>query len=252
MNWARQLFNVTAPAPPPRRSNPAVERKLAAAKATPPEESQEVRLQSEVRIREVKLGGIRDEIKELDTDAANLVRLARDPKCPSNKRAQYTSEAKDKLRMAAEKRHLATMKEKELHNLRGQLSVMQTANSNLDHAILLQQGADELESTVAATEALQVEDSVERLQEAAATVHEHSELFTGDMGLSGNPMSGLAQEYEVDEELERLMRDAHDESMDALLAEMHSPPQGATVASGDPRPPSGPPVVAQQPAGAAE
>lgn len=253
MDWLRQAIGVSAPPPPPKRVNPTVERKLARAQQQP-EESSEVQLQRRVRADEAKLKCMQDEITDLRKEAAGLVRASRDPKCPANLRVQHQQKAKELLAAALDKDHLAANKAKALHNLRGQLSVMQTANSNLDHALLVKQGADELESIVEATASLNVEDDVDRLRDAAATAHEHNALFAEDMGLSGNPMAGLAQEQMVDEELEALMRDQHDEDMDALLGEMHAnpallvptQPPLATTTNGQPRPPNTPPQVIEQ------
>jgi hypothetical protein len=221
-------MGVISPDAAPKARPAAVERKLAAAKAaqSDPNVSQEVQLQTLLTVQEVKLDALRDEIADLSKESAALVQQAQHPQTKPTDRAILIADAKTALAKCAERRAELAAGEKKLHNLRGQLSVLQTANSNFDHALLLQQGANELEGTVAAMEELQVEDSVDRLRDAASTVHEHSALLGEDMGLSGNPMAGAAQEYLVDEELEALMRAQHDEQMDALLGQMHPVPAG--------------------------
>lgn len=237
LNWVRYYAgagpNPAANAPKARPA--AVERKLAAAKAAQDSgESQEVYLQRVLSSQEIKLGVLRDEIKDLNEKAVTLVQQSRDPKLKPLQQAQLVAEAKVALAECAERRHELAAGEKKAHNLRGQLSVLQTANSNIDHALLVRQGADELEATMAAMEELNVEDNVVRLQGAAAEVHEHSALLGQDMGLSGNPMAGEAQDYLIDEELEALMRAQHDDQMDALLGQMHAPPGPAAAVAAVP------------------
>lgn len=214
LGWVRQAIGVEAPPPSStKRVNPAVQRKLEASAKS--EESQEVRLQRMVRKQELEIGGLQEEIKELNDESVALVKQSRDPNVPINVRNQCVADAKAKLTECARKRAEIDQLSKKLVNLKGQLSVMQTANANLEHALLIQQGADELESTVAAMEELQVEDSVDRLKDAAEEVHQHSALLTSDMGLGGQDSAVI--EFQVDEELDALMREQHDEQMDALL-----------------------------------
>jgi len=149
MDWFRQAIGVSAPKPPPKKPNAAVERRLARA----PEESTEVALQRRVRADELKLAALNDEIKDLKAEGAQHVRNARDPKCAPNMRAQYTEQAKTALKTASERQVQADNLAKKLHNTRGQLAVMQTANSNLDQALLIKQGADELEISMKTVEA---------------------------------------------------------------------------------------------------
>lgn len=216
LGWIRQSLGVEAPPPPPKKVNPVIQKKLDSAAAS--DESQEVRLQRMVRAQELKLDGLQDEIKELNEEAAHLVKQSRDPALAVNMRSQCVAEAKIKLTECAKRKSEADMASKKLHNIRGQLAVMQTANSNLEHALLLQQGADELESTVVAMEDLKVEDSVDRLKDAAEEVHNHTSLLTADMGLAGHEVSSIMLDDQVDEELAALMREQHDAQLDALLA----------------------------------
>lgn len=233
LGWIRQTLGVEAPPAPPKRVNPAIQRKLDAAASS--EESQEVRLQRMVRKQEIEIGGLQEEIKELNEESVALVKKSRDPSVPVNIRNQCVADAKVKLTDCAKKRAEMDTLSKKLVNLKGQLSVMQTANANLEHALLLQQGADELESTVAAMGDLQVEDSVDRLQEAAAEVHHHNALFTSDMGLAGPGQDSVLIEDQVDEELAALMREQHDEQMDALLGTAGVVPDTVPVALPNPR-----------------
>ncbi|MEO6077233.1 MAG: hypothetical protein ABIP54_00415 [Candidatus Andersenbacteria bacterium] len=218
LGWIRQTLGVEAPPPAPKRVNPAIQRKLYSAAAS--EESQEVRLQRMVRKQEVEMGGLEEEIKELNDESAALVKKSRDPSVPVTIRNQCVANAKTKLTECAKKRAEMQGLSKKLVNLKGQLSVMQTANANLEHALLIQQGADELESTVVAMNGLEVEESVSRLQDAAAEVHEHNALLTEDMGLAGPGHDTVIIESQVDDELEALMREQHDEQMDALLGQL--------------------------------
>lgn len=241
LTWMRYQLGVVPAPEEKKKPSAAVERKLAAANASADAgESQEVRLQRMVTAQQVKLEGVREEIAEYNAESVALVKRAQDPKTPPNVRAQCVADAKVILTKCAEKRQELDTAEKKLHNLRGQLSVLQTASSNLEHAILIQQGADELEATMAAMETLQIEDNVDRLRDAAATVQDHNALLTEDMGLSGNPMAGAAQEYLIDEELDALMRAQHDTELDALLGQI---PQTPTPTA--PQPSSAPGLVAQ-------
>lgn len=65
-----------------------------------------------------------------------------------------------------------------LHNLEQQQKRVGDANSNLEQAMLVEEGADELSVAVAAMEQLHVQDAVDRLQEAADQVREHDDLLT--------------------------------------------------------------------------
>lgn len=241
LGWARYYAGAgpnPAAAPSNRTSRPSVvaQQKIAAAEAS--EESQEVRLQRLLGAQEVKLEALRDEISDLNAEAVTLVKQSQDPTVKPPQRNQLVADAKVALAKCAERRSELAAGEKKVHNLRGQLSVLQTANANMDHAILIRQGADELEGTMAAMEQLNVEDNVDRLRDAAAAVHEHSALLGEDMGLSGNPMAGVAQDYLVDEELEALMRAQHDDQMDALLGQM-TPAPSSGIGAGSKVPDNG-------------
>jgi hypothetical protein len=229
LGWIRQAIGVEKPPPPPKRENPAIQRKLESFAKS--EESQEVRLQRMVRKQELDMGGLHEEIDELNKEAKALVDKSKNPNVPVNVRNQCTADARAKLTECAKKRAELDTLSKKLVNLKGQLSIMQTANSNLEHALLIQQGADELESTVAAMEGLQVEDSVDRLKDAAAEVHQHSAVLTADMGLAGIAQDPLVIEEQVEAELAAMMQGEHDEQMDALLAGA----AGLKVPSGDAR-----------------
>lgn len=224
LGWIRQTLGVEAPPPPPKRVNPAIQRKIEASANS--DESQEVRLQRMVKKQELDIGGLQEEIRELNDDSVKLVQRSRDPKVPVVERNQCVAEAKAKLTECARKKAELETVSKKLTNLRGQLSVMQTANSNLEHALLVQQGADELESTVAAMDDLNVENAIDRLQDAASEVHHHTSLFTQDMGLSGHDTVVL--EDQVDEELAALMREQHDDQMDSLLSQLKVAPTTPT------------------------
>lgn len=231
LGWIRQAVGVEAApvAAPQKRVNPAIQRKLDASATS--QESQEVRLQRMVRKQELDIGGLREEIDELNKEAVTLVKQSRDPTVPVNVRKQHEAEAKAKMTECAKKRVELETASKKLTNLKGQLAVMQTANANLEHALLIQQGADELESTVAAMEDLKVEDSVDRLKDAADEVHAHTAILTADMGLGGPSLDTVIIEDQVDEELAAMMREQHDAEMDALLGTMTTPVPAAVVAA---------------------
>lgn len=64
--------------------------------------------------------------------------------------------------------------------LRSQLALHQTAEQNVSHAMLLRDGASELESITAAVNTLNVEDTTDRIRDAAADVQDHAQLLTAD------------------------------------------------------------------------
>ena len=239
LTWARYYAgsgpkpNLAAGDPKGARRPAAVERKLAAARAAEESgESQEVVLQRNLNSQQVKNDALEEEIKDLTAESKALVLQIKDPKVNPKERAVLTERAKSVLKQCAERNHELETGKKRAHNLQGQLSVFQTANANVDHALLVQQGANELESIVAVMEELNVEDNVDRLRDAASQVHEHSNILGSDMGLSGNPMAGEAQDYLVDEELEALIRAQHDNDMDALLGQIQPTPATAAGAAG--------------------
>lgn len=64
-----------------------------------------------------------------------------------------------------------------LINQRAQLRKHQEAQSNIDMAITMRAGAEELSAANAAMEELDVEDTMETLRDAASTVNQHSRIL---------------------------------------------------------------------------
>ena len=94
LGWIRQAVGVEAApvAAPQKRVNPAIQRKLDASATS--QESQEVRLQRMVRKQELDIGGLREEIDELNQEALALVKQSAGPDVPLLVRKQHEAEAK--------------------------------------------------------------------------------------------------------------------------------------------------------------
>jgi hypothetical protein len=96
--------------------------------------------------------------------------------------------------------------------LQQQQGLHRQADDNLNHAVLLRAGADQLTAATAAMEELRVEDAVDQLQDAAGLVQDHSALLTTPL----LPVDTVA----IDDEWERLQ---------AQQVQLPTPPRGGAA-----------------------
>jgi len=125
-----------------------------------------------------------------------------------------------------------------LDNLRTQRSVTNNATANIEQALLVQQGADELASANAAMEQLDVAAAVDRLADAASEMRVHDDLLATPMFGDVQP---LVDEDDIQAEMDAI-RAAREEQQDR---------EAAARMMGAPDAPSTTPAVATAAAAAA-
>jgi hypothetical protein len=91
-------------------------------------------------------------------------------------------------------------------NVLQQQRAMQTAVANREQALLVQDGAQELQQVVAQTEAIDVAGAVDSMQEASTLVNEHSNLLSTDMFKSTS--SGVTDHQALEDEFQRMVDEA--------------------------------------------
>lgn len=177
------------------KSNPVLERRRAAASA-PEAESFDNRAAAFARAQNLKMRQLEHEI---------------------NKVNQSIEENKQRGNWNAVKLHLEKKKmlEKDLNvmqmkhkNIVAQQSAIQTAHSNLEQGLLVEQGANELSSAVSAMNEINLDDAVDKMQDAAGEMQEHNHRLTEPLLGFGDAM---VDAEEVDEEVERMRRQFEEE-----------------------------------------
>jgi len=83
-----------------------------------------------------------------------------------------------------------------------QMRIHESANSNLQQALILGDGARELQATMGAMEALNVEDNMDTMREHADTVADHNTLFS--QPLLGPSLAEMRATEDLDDEWDRL------------------------------------------------
>lgn len=212
MDWLRQTIGLEA-RPPPRKPNQALERRRGA-----DERSHAERLAAQVHDMRVR-------VRVAEAECADLKEEARADLREGNRVA-----AQSKLAEAKVLAQQAQQNRSKLRNLEQQQSRIQTANANLDQALLVDEGATELQDAVDAMEQIDLEDAVDRVRDASDRVGDHDDLLTKPMF-----RDLLVDPDEVDDELARMEAQMADE---ALMGISNPPPPPVAVTTKETAPPA--------------
>jgi hypothetical protein len=142
--------------------------------------------QQQVNASEMKLKVNSARIQKAEYDKANAVN-----------RSAFETASRELLTAQTETKAIVL----KLNNQRAQLKLHQDAESNIDMAITMRAGADELSSATAVMEGLQVEDTMETLREAADQVGEHSRILSAPIVVAPTQPHTL----DVDDEWQQLL-----------------------------------------------
>lgn len=160
---------------------PVLQRKLAQNKQQTPEE----RLQLKIKTQQLQADQKREEISDLDAQCREAV-AARD----KHKAASLLTKKKQ---VEGELRRLEGM----LNTNRAQIGIRAQAEDNLDQALLLQDAAPELKDLAEATEAINVDDAVDQIQDAAQMIEQQSERMSEPLLVGAADLESQVQD-EVD------------------------------------------------------
>ncbi len=190
-----------APPPPSSSSagNSVLERKREAAKETPHLD----RLSTLAKAQDMQIACMKDELHEVQSGLKYATSV------------KNVNEMRSCLARGKELQAEMSLLEKKRVNTYAQLRAIQTADSNLDQALLVKEGAHELKQTVDAMEDIGLEDAVDQMQDAAAMVTEHNDLLTAPLF-----PSDAVEDDEVDAELRALLRQQEDSDIAAKMTQM--------------------------------
>jgi hypothetical protein len=228
MDWLRSAIGV---APTNNRSNsrPAPNATLERARAREGEKPHHERLASLVRAQSLQMQAMREEYADLgghqDIMRANVQSaIARGDKQEAGRLLRESKKIElERAKLQAE----MEMHEKKLANTRAQQQVLSTANANIEQALLMQSGAQELQSATQAMEEIDLAGAMDSIQDAAGLVRDHDQMLTEPI-LGGGVGQDTIDDDEVQEELRRLM-DAHaDEKLSGILGQ--APPTRVSAA----------------------
>ncbi len=108
-----------------------------------------------------------------------------------------------------------------LANVRAQRNVTTTAAANIEHALLVKQGADELESIQTAMEQLDTESDVDRIREAADELKAHDDTLA-------TPIFGdVVDDDDVEAQMAAIQAEREEREAAERLLGASAPPQGA-------------------------
>ncbi len=189
-------------ADPPKKQNATLEKKLEAAG----NKSLLERLSKQLKTQTIQIEGLRDELEEVKVDLAVATRAKNVP--------VMTTKVTRKKELEAE---IGTMEKKRV-NTRAQLRKLQVADANLEQALLIKDGATELQETVNAMDEIGLEDAVDKMQDAAAQVNEHDALLAGDI-MGGAGGGEVLDPEDINAEIQKLL-DAQDAGLLAQLPEI--------------------------------
>jgi len=204
MDSARYWLGIGAAPAPVKKPNAVVERRKKAASEVPLEK----RLASITRAQELQLEQRQDELEEVEQELQAALKK------------KDTATAKLKLKRKNELKAEITSIGGKHANTRAQLNVQQTANNNLEQALLVQEGATELKGAVEAIEEIKLEDAIDDIKDRAAELKVHDDLLSSSMF---GDLTGVNEE-DVDEELAAMMRQQEEERIAAQLEQMGSVP----------------------------
>ena len=193
MDWLRSTIGLapsSSSSSSPKKANAVMERHRREATQL----SHEERAARFARAQAMNIEMMKEELKELESEINEAV---------------STGNRTEAARGLARKRQITSdlnkieAKQKNLNQTRDAIS---SANSNLAQGLLVEEGATELSDTVAAMEEIDLDDAVDKIQEASSQLEYHDSLLTEP--LFGEKTTAYDQ-FQVDEELDRLMS-AHD------------------------------------------
>lgn len=187
MEWLRSsVLGISDPAPPARKPNAVLERH----KKDSQTKSYDERAEALVRAQAMKI-----EMKEMEIAESEAL-------CRKAVKDRDQGKAKRHLmRVNQLKQELNTLRAKH-NNLSQTGSKIADANQNLAQALLVKDGADELEGAVAAMDEINLDDAVDKLQDNAAIVQEHDDRLSEP--ILGNT---VLMEDDVDDQLAAMMRE---------------------------------------------
>jgi hypothetical protein len=200
MDWIRSAIGIQTAAPPVKKPNSTLERYRRDAEHT----SHEERSEKFARAQMMRMQMLKEELKDEEADVKAAV--ARKDRVA----AQHHLTRAKKVRL-----ELQTLQKKHDNMMQTQ-GAIQNANSNVAQGLLVQESAAELESAVHALEEIDLDGAMDTLQDSAAIMEEQDTRLT-------EPIFGsnIDVEYEVDDELDRLMQEQ--EERDALAATSNLP-----------------------------
>lgn len=169
------------------------------------------RLAALERAQKVQLGALQEEFEEITAELKAID--------ISKHRQLAMKKLQERKRIEAE----MDMLSKKLANTRGQLKIVQNAKSNLEQSVAIKEGAVELQAVAMAIEQLDMQQSVDDIQEAVAELNEHERVLTMPLFATGghNP---VVSQYNAEQELAALMAE---QGLNALP----SVPTGAATAA---------------------
>jgi hypothetical protein len=177
-------------ATPAKKPNAVLERRKQAAQ----EQTHEQRLAALIRAQTVQISQLREDVEDYKEQTnqhlASGNRVA----------ARNAIEARKKVEADI------ALRQKKLENTRAQQHAIEMANANLEHGLLLQEGAQELKGATEAMAEIDLEGAVDTMQDAAAEVEEHNVLLTEPIFTAG----GTVDDGEVDDELNALLAEQAD------------------------------------------
>lgn len=219
MSWlldsARNLIGVggqstTAPA---RKPNSTIERRKQAAK----DQSHGDRLAALIRAENLRIGALQSEISDKTAEIDEFI------KKNQNTQAKATMMEKRQLESTL------VQKRARLANLTAQQNAVSQANGNLEHALLVSEGAEELESATSAMEQIDLTDAVNRMQEADNQLAEHNDILSQPMFTAG---TAIIDPDDVDAEFEAMLEARRDQELLNVLDGTTTPMNAAGVSSG--------------------
>lgn len=190
-----------------KKPNATLVRRQQAAQEKPHHE----RLASQIRAQTLQISQLQEDVDDLNDKIKNAV--------AAGDRRTAGTHLEERKRIQAD----MELRKKKLANSRAQQKALENANSNIEHGLLLKEGADELKDAVAAMETIDLHGAVDDIQEAAGMVEEHNAILTEPILGGGD---GGINDAEVDAELNALMNEHAD-----LHAMPSAPTKKPTVAT---------------------
>lgn len=201
----RSFIGVAPPPSPVKRENAVLARKREEASSVPHIE----RLTRLARAQDMQMEALRDELADVTADLGAATK------------AKNASEMRTHLTRKKELEGELLLLSKKRTNTNAQLRTHNMADANLDQALLVEEGAHELQATVDAMETIDLEAAVGKLQDAALEVEEHNHLLTEPL-IPGS----VAVDDEVDEELQALLRQQQELDDAILMSKLPNTPAG--------------------------